>query len=130
MHLQERWNNLCLSFLFRLHNIKKTYKKKDKKTEALRGMKAAILISAKGEDSQLCIYFRWSKKENNTCIAWKIVQNIDATGYYFIHFIPTDFPFLQKVKRIRKLFYVFSANSRAASSAFSFSFAEYFFNFP
>lgn len=85
MHLQERWNNLCLSFLFRLHNIKKTYKKKDKKTEALRGMQAVVLISTKGEDSQLCIYFRWSKKENNTCIAWKIVQNIDATDYYSLY---------------------------------------------
>lgn len=72
MHLQKFWNNVCLSFLFRLHNIKKTYKKKDKKTEALRGMKAVILISSKGEDSQLCKHFRWSKKENNTWSAWKI----------------------------------------------------------
>ncbi|NXT07775.1 ABCA9 protein, partial [Prunella fulvescens] len=38
----------------RLHNIKKAYKKKDKKTEALRGMKAVRLIPAKGKETLLC----------------------------------------------------------------------------
>uniref|UniRef100_A0A8C0BDZ8 Uncharacterized protein n=1 Tax=Buteo japonicus TaxID=224669 RepID=A0A8C0BDZ8_9AVES len=46
----------------RLNNIKKAYKKKDKKTEALRGMKPVILIPVKDKEKQLCKHFCQSKE--------------------------------------------------------------------
>uniref|UniRef100_A0A672UG85 Uncharacterized protein n=1 Tax=Strigops habroptila TaxID=2489341 RepID=A0A672UG85_STRHB len=49
-----------------LNNIKKAYKKKDKKTEALRGKKAVILLPVKNEGKQLCKHF--SQRKHLHCL--------------------------------------------------------------
>lgn len=74
---------------FRLHNIKKAYKKRDKKTEALRGMRAVGLIPVKDKETPLCS----QSTKKSTCTAWKFMSNINWCDWSLFCSVFTDFSF-------------------------------------